>query len=135
VTQLEPRTLHQPEKLKKLSKNDLVVLLLEFESMKSVRLYLIYFQWSAGRPQAGDRILCRWRRQFRAEGKRGAGFRDGGQERGDGCRFLQLFLAVNIGQKPRWARDLENQAAGRRAALAGKVGRVYLNMSGSGLIP
>jgi len=35
VTSLEPRTPHQPEKLKKLSKNDLVVLLLFFQSMKN----------------------------------------------------------------------------------------------------
>jgi hypothetical protein len=76
VTQLEPRTLHQPEKLKRLSKNDPFVLLLILESMKSVRVYLIYFQSSAGCPQAGDRILCRPRKLFRTEGKRGAGFRD-----------------------------------------------------------
>jgi len=38
VTSLEPRTPHQPEKLKKLSKNDLVVLLLVFESTKNTRL-------------------------------------------------------------------------------------------------
>jgi hypothetical protein len=41
VTQLEPRTLHQPEKLKKLSKNDLVVLLLISESTKRMLFYLI----------------------------------------------------------------------------------------------
>ena len=35
VTSLEPRTPHQPEKLKKLSKNDLVVLLLFSESIKN----------------------------------------------------------------------------------------------------
>src|SRR6266571_4519906 len=35
VTPLEPRTPHQPEKLKKLSKNDLVVLFLLFPSMKN----------------------------------------------------------------------------------------------------
>jgi hypothetical protein len=58
VTSLEPRTPHQPEKLKKLSKNDLVVLLLNFESMKSERVYLFYFQLSAGGSQAGDRIWC-----------------------------------------------------------------------------
>jgi len=63
VTALEPRTPHQPEKLKKLSKNDLVVLLLFLESMKRSRFYLIYFQRSAAHPQAGDRILCRWIRQ------------------------------------------------------------------------
>jgi hypothetical protein len=80
VTQLEPRTLHQPEKLKKLSKNDSVVLLLISESMKRVRLYLLYFQWSASRPQAGDRILCRRKKRFRAEGRRGTGFRDTGRE-------------------------------------------------------
>ena len=38
VTSLEPRTPHQPEKLKKLSKNDLVVLLLFFTSTKNARL-------------------------------------------------------------------------------------------------
>src|SRR5438477_13050295 len=38
VTSLEPRTPHQPEKLKKLSKNDLVVLLLFFQSPKNTRL-------------------------------------------------------------------------------------------------
>jgi hypothetical protein len=38
VTTLEPRTPHQPEKLKKLSKNNVVVLLLNFESMKNTRL-------------------------------------------------------------------------------------------------
>ena len=76
VTELEPRTPHQPEKLKKLSKNDPVVLLIISESIKRVRLYLIYFQWSAGRPQAGDRILCRPNRSFGAEGRRGAAFGD-----------------------------------------------------------
>jgi hypothetical protein len=38
VTSLEPRTPHQPEKLKKLSKNDPVVLLLFYESTKNTRL-------------------------------------------------------------------------------------------------
>jgi hypothetical protein len=35
VTSLEPRTPHQPEKLKKLSKNDPVVLLLFVTSIKN----------------------------------------------------------------------------------------------------
>jgi hypothetical protein len=78
VTQLEPRTPHQPEKLKKLSKNDSVVLLLIFESMKTVRFYLFYFQWSAGGPQEGDRILCRRTKRFRPQGRWGAGFRGAG---------------------------------------------------------
>jgi hypothetical protein len=38
VTALEPRTPHQPEKLKKLSKNDPVVLLLFFQSTKNTSL-------------------------------------------------------------------------------------------------
>ncbi len=58
VTSLEPRTPHQPEKLKKLSKNDLVVRFLFLESTKTSRLYPVYFQSSAARPQAGDRIWC-----------------------------------------------------------------------------
>jgi hypothetical protein len=44
VTELEPRTLHQPEKLKKLSKNDPVVLLLISESIKRMLFYLICCQ-------------------------------------------------------------------------------------------
>jgi hypothetical protein len=44
--------------------------------MKSARLYLIYFQWSAVHPQEGDRILCSFATEFRAEGRRGTGFRD-----------------------------------------------------------
>jgi hypothetical protein len=74
VTKLEPRTLHQPEKLKKLSKNDLVVLLLNLESMKTAQLYLIYFQSSAARPQAGDRILCNPRNNFAQSDDRATGF-------------------------------------------------------------
>ncbi|MGA8272072.1 MAG: hypothetical protein WB919_10990 [Candidatus Sulfotelmatobacter sp.] len=89
MTQLEPRTPHQPAKLKKLSKNDLVVLFLNFESIKSVRVYLVYFQASAGRPQEGDRILCSVSRKFMQrvivadlampewEGGMNAGFWDG----------------------------------------------------------
>jgi len=38
VIPLEPRTPHQPEKLKKLSKNKAVVLLLFFPSMENTRL-------------------------------------------------------------------------------------------------
>ncbi len=80
VTELEPRTLHQPEKLKKLSKNDLVVLLLNLQSTKSTRVYLICFQLSAGRPQAGDRNLCNCDDGF-AQGRRDAGFRNYGKKR------------------------------------------------------
>ena len=58
VTELEPRTPHQPEKLKKLSKNDFVLRLLNFKSTKSRRLYLIYFQSSAAGSQACDRNWC-----------------------------------------------------------------------------
>ena len=64
VTQLEPRTPHQPAKLKKLSKNDLVVRFLNFPSIKRVRVYLVYFQASAGCPQEGDRILCSGSKRF-----------------------------------------------------------------------
>jgi len=78
VTQLEPRTPHQPEKLKKLSKNDLVVRLLILQSMKSAPIYLIYFQRSAACPQAGDRIWCIRQNDFTQKGRQDAGFRDSG---------------------------------------------------------
>jgi hypothetical protein len=89
VTQLEPRTPHQPEKLKKLSKNDLVVLLLNFESTKRARLYVVYFQSSAGRPQAGDRILCNPGNRFARFGGLGAGLAIQGATRERHCSFLQ----------------------------------------------
>ena len=64
VIALEPRTPHQPEKLKKLSKNNPVVRFLFFSSTKfRVRNYL-YFQSSAARPQAPDRIWCNAPIQF-----------------------------------------------------------------------
>jgi hypothetical protein len=74
VTELEPRTPHQPEKLKKLSKNDLVLRFLILESIKTSQFYPLYFQSSAGRPQVGDSIWCSESLQFHAEGRRGAGF-------------------------------------------------------------
>src|SRR5713101_837383 len=59
VTSLEPRTQCQPEKLKKLSKNDSLLLFSFLESTKSVRIYRVCFQSSAARPQGCDRIWCR----------------------------------------------------------------------------
>jgi hypothetical protein len=108
VTQLEPRTLHQPEKLKKLSKNDPVVLLLVLESMKSVCFYLIYFQWSAGRPQACDRILCNGAKPFRAEGRRGKGFRDARPEWQVDVGAGSRFVIVKIRRRACWARNLSD---------------------------
>ena len=54
VTTLEPRTPHQPGKLQKLSKNEVVVLLLFSESIKLIELYVLWVQSSAGHPQAGE---------------------------------------------------------------------------------
>ena len=96
VTQFEPRTPHQPEKLKKLSKNDLVVLLLFLESMKSVGVYLIYFQRSAAGSQVGDRNWCSSTRWIRAEGGLDAGFRDQGRLGRDNELFVRHTGAVNI---------------------------------------
>ena len=50
---LEPRTPHQPGKLQKLSKNDLVLLLLFLQSTKTAQLYVLAEQASAGRSQGG----------------------------------------------------------------------------------
>jgi hypothetical protein len=54
VTTLEPRTLHQPGKLQKLSKNEFVLRLLFLESIKMTGLYVLSVQASAARPQAGE---------------------------------------------------------------------------------
>jgi hypothetical protein len=93
VTQLEPRTPRQPEKLKKLSKNDSVVRFLILESMKSALLYLIYFQRSAGHPQPGDRILCTLPQPLRARSRRDAGFRDADRA----CNVRGGFLQPSSG--------------------------------------
>jgi hypothetical protein len=126
VTALEPRTPHQPEKLKKLSKNDSVVLLLVLESTKSVHFYLIYFQWSAGRPQAGDRNLCRWRGQFRTEGRRAAGFARRGRPGAVISGFCERFAAVKTWRKPRRARDLRNWAAQGEGGAEWEIERASL---------
>jgi hypothetical protein len=106
VTQLEPRTLHQPEKLKKLSKNDPVVLLLISESTKRVLFYPVYFQADAGRPQAGDRILCSDGGDFaqRAGGARVFAIPDRNGAAIGGFRGLSGI--VKIRRKPCWAGDL-----------------------------
>jgi len=105
VTQLEPRTPHQPAKLKKLSKNDLVVLLLNFPSIKRVRVYLVYFQLSAGHPQAGDRILCSVSNRF-AQRVIVASLAMPEWEGGVFADFRRRARAVNIQYKPCWTRDL-----------------------------
>ena len=99
VTELEPRTPHQPEKLKKLSKNDLVVRLLNFESTKRVRLYVIYFQSSAGRPQAGDRILCNPGNRFTRWSRFGRRFGDTAAKGEGRCPFLPSNLGCEYRAK------------------------------------
>ena len=106
VTELEPRTPHQPEKLKKLSKNDSVLLFLILESMKTARLYVIYFQSSAGCPQEGDRILCRAESNF---SQRTGGIRIFAMPGSSDARiksFRVCSWAVNIWRKPRPTGDL-----------------------------
>jgi hypothetical protein len=114
VTQLEPRTPHQPVKLKKLSKNDPVVLFLNFESMKSVWVYPVYFQSSAGRLQEGDRILCSFSNKF-TQSVIVAGLAMPEWESGVVAGFWGRARAVNIQQKPCWTRDL----AGFMQAMGG----------------
>ena len=53
VTSLEPRTLRQTGKHQKLSKNDLVLHLQILQSIENARLYVLAFQSSAWRSQAG----------------------------------------------------------------------------------
>jgi hypothetical protein len=116
VTRLEPRTPHQPEKLKKLSKNDLVVLLLLLESIKSWRFYLIYFQSSASRPQARDRILCNPTKCYRAERRRGTAFRDAKPAPGTGPDFPSAFSACeNLGKPATGKESQPPRAIGCRA--------------------
>jgi hypothetical protein len=52
----------------------------------------------------GDRILCRRRRQYRTEGRRGAGFRDAGTEETGVERFCMRSAGVKIRQGPCWIR-------------------------------
>ena len=111
MTGLEPRTPHQPEKLKKLSKNDPVVLFLISKSIESVRFYLICFQSSAGGPQGGDRILCTGKDQIlpKAGGTRVFAIANWG-------RFIGVFFeggGADCGYRVNTAPD-KRLAGGRR---------------------
>jgi hypothetical protein len=79
--------------------------------MKSARLYLIYFQSSAARPQAGDRILCSPAKPFRAEGRRDAGFRHSQSGQNRRPQIEPLSAAVKISRKPHPASDLDHAPA------------------------
>ncbi len=99
------------------------LLLLFQESTKSVRLYVACFQSSAGRPQAGDRILCSLGEPFRAEGRRGAGFRDSEQEDGRDCGSCIGPAVVKILRKARRTMDPAKPASQERDAEAGSPNR------------
>jgi len=74
VTRFEPRTPHQPEKLKKLSKNEFVCTDFRNSSQSKItRRNCMCFQSSAARPQTPDRIWCRPAKILCAEGVQDAG--------------------------------------------------------------
>src|SRR5712692_919525 len=58
VTLLEPRTLHQPGKLRTCQRTITFLRFRFWESMKNAELYLLCMQSSAACPQASDRIWC-----------------------------------------------------------------------------
>jgi hypothetical protein len=136
VTSLEPRTPHQPEKLKKLSKNDLVVLLLLSESMKRWRVYLIYFQSSAASPQPGDRILCSEKKKFAQSAVAARYF---GTSRTQGLEVEILCPHSPDCETP--AKSLlvkgstEPDGVGSSAAAAPETACALANISCQGLIP
>jgi hypothetical protein len=135
VTELEPRTPHQPEKLKKLSKNDLVVLLLFLESIKTTRLYLIYFQSSAAHPQPGDRILCIPAKPFHVESLRGAGFQDFERALSPCCAFLQACCGCENLVKASPDKESHNSTAFANSRFIHWNPLSRLNLSRQGLIP
>jgi hypothetical protein len=73
---LSPGRCTNRQNLRNCQRTIMFLLFLFQESIKSVRLYVACFQSSAGRPQAGDRILCRGGERFKLRGRWGAGFRD-----------------------------------------------------------
>jgi len=82
--------------------------------MKSARLYLIYFQSCAGRPQAGDRILCSFIKEFLAEGRRGGGFSDQEPVRNRVLRILQPSGGCENPGKAAPGRESRKSAGTRR---------------------
>ena len=58
VTSLEPRTPHQPGKLRTCQRTIIFLLLLFLQSIKNTKLYLLCLQSSAAAPQAPDQIWC-----------------------------------------------------------------------------
>jgi hypothetical protein len=100
---LSPGRRTNRKNLRNCQRTILVLLLLEFSSIKNLHLQDAYFQWSAGRPQAGDRILCSLASRSRAEGKRGAGFALFGIGCLERANFRGRGGAVKIRRKRRWA--------------------------------
>jgi hypothetical protein len=134
VTQLEPRTQHQPEKLKKLSKNDLVVLLLILKSTKSTRLYLIYFQLSAACPQQGDRIWCNWKNPVSRERQAGRGFSAWEAGSGGGGGFWQPCRECAYPLKAALGRGSGRSVLTVELVAGIKIGRVAPNINSQGVI-
>jgi hypothetical protein len=87
------------------------LLFLILQSTKTARLYLTYFQSSAAHPQAGDRILCSFTREFRAEGARGAGFRDPEPVRNRALRILHLSAGCENPGKAAPGREFRKSGA------------------------
>jgi len=133
VTQLEPRTPHQPEKLKKLSKNDLVVLLLILQSMKSAQIYLIYFQRSAACPQAGDRIWCMRENDFTQKGRQDAGFRHSRSAGSNGVVYADAKAGCEYPVKALLDKEFGRNEVRAELRVSGKIGsscREYQELGG-----
>jgi len=88
--------------------------------MKSTRIYLIYFQASAGRPQVGDRILCKPEVARRAKAALDAGFVPlqngiagcgGIFARVSGCENLADALSGKGSGKPRSHHQTQERAS------------------------
>jgi hypothetical protein len=95
VTRLEPRTPHQPEKLKKLSKNDCLCNSFAFFSQyKIAACNRVYFQSSAGRSQVGDQNWCSSALHFPSDSLSGAALR--GFQIGNDRSFLFLRAACGL---------------------------------------
>jgi hypothetical protein len=69
---LSPGRRTNRKNLRNCQRTILVLLLLKFSSIKKLHPQDAYFQSSAARPQAGDRILCRAEGDF-AQKARGSG--------------------------------------------------------------
>jgi hypothetical protein len=135
VTQLEPRTPHQPEKLKKRSKNEYGFTdFAGFGQSKIIARNYLCFQSSAARPQPYDRFWCSPASHSLSEPAPDTHFAAFARTRNrrNAPSFL-CFTIVNIPPMPRPMMNLARQLKNERDGFGIESARPGYGFRGAGL--